>query len=96
MTSLCPDKCGSSGDMAKFKVLKYIDFVVNGQSGTEKLENYQVLISDYYKNELEMPYVPIIKNLKEGDEVTIHVEYVYDTTQDTVMPVENLISIIKK
>lgn len=84
MTSLCPDRCGSSGEMAKFKVLKYKDFVVNGKFDTEKLDNYQVLITDYYKKDLDKAYVPVIKELQQGDKVTIHVEYVYDTTKNVV------------
>lgn len=96
LTLDCPEKCGSSGNMASFQVIDYKDFVVNGQGGTEKLTSYSVLISDYYKNDLDKPYVSVIKSLKEGDEVTIHVEYVYDTTLATVATVENIISITKK
>ncbi len=95
LTSLCPDECGSSGEMAVFDVLDYDHFIVNGESGTEQLEKYQVLITDYYKNDLDEHYVDDIKALEEGDKVKIHVEYVYDTTLDVVQPVENLISIEK-
>lgn len=90
LTANCPDKCGSSGNMATFKVTEYKEFEVNGQAGNEKLTEYSVLISDYNKKDLDKPYVPFIKNLKKGDMVTIHIEYVYDTTKSTV---ENLISI---
>ncbi len=93
MTSLCPDKCGESGNVANFKVVEYKDFVVNGQGGSEKLDSYQVLASDFNKKDLDKPYVATIKNLKKGDEVTIDVEFVYDTTKTTVQTVENIISI---
>ncbi len=96
LTSLCPEECGSSGNMATFKVLDYQAFVVNGQGGTEKLDSYHLLISDYYKKELDEPYVPFINTLEPGDIVNIHLEYVYDTTQSTVRTVENLVSIKKK
>ena len=95
LTSLCPDECGSSGEMAVFEVQDYEHFIVNGESGTEQLEKYQVLITDYYKNDLDKPYVADIKALEVGDKVRIHVEYVYDTTLDVIQPVENLISVTK-
>lgn len=93
MTANCPEKCGSSGNMATFKVTNYKEFLVNGQAGNEKLTEYSVLISDYYQKDLDKPYVPVIKSLKKGEEVIIHLEFVYDTTQSTVSTVENLISI---
>ncbi len=96
LTSLCPEECGSSGNMATFKVMEYQAFVVNGQGGTEKLETYHVLISDYYKKDLEEAYVPFIKDLEVGDIVNIHLEYVYDTTQSVVRTVETIVSINKK
>ncbi|NLA24191.1 MAG: hypothetical protein GX879_04410 [Bacteroidales bacterium] len=95
LTALCPDQCGHSGNMANFKVIDYKDFVVNGEAGTEKLEDYHVLISDYYKNDLDKDYVPFIKSLNPSDEVEIHLEYVYDTSLDEIQTIENIISIIK-
>ena len=94
-TAGCPDQCGSSGNMATFKVKEYKDFIVNGQGGTEKLTKYSVLISDFYKKDLKTAYVNEIKNLKKGDEVIIHIEYVYNTTKSTVRTIENLIGITK-
>jgi methionine synthase I (cobalamin-dependent) len=71
------------------------DFIVNGQGGTEKLTKYSVLISDFYKKDLKTAYVNEIKNLKKGDEVIIHIEYVYNTTKSSVRTIENLIGITK-
>jgi hypothetical protein len=96
LTSLCPEECGHSGNMAVFTVKSYQEFVVNGQGGTEKLETYRVLISDFHKKDLNQPYVAQIKSLKPGDIVTIAVDYVYDTTKSTVQTVENILSITKK
>lgn len=93
MTTLCPDKCGNSGEIATFRVIDYKYFMVNGEGGTQKLENYQVFISDYHRNDLDMPFVSKIRNLNEGDFVTIHLEYVYDTTLQNIYTVENLISL---
>lgn len=91
----CPEKCGESGNLATFNVIDYEVFDVNGQGGTEKLSKFELLISDYNKNDLDKPYVSEIKNLKKGDDVIIHVEYVYDTTLPVVQTVVNVISISK-
>lgn len=92
-TANCPDKCGNSGNLANFKVKEYKDLVINGQAGTEKLENYAILTSDYNKKDIDKSYVDVIRNLKKGDEVTIQVEYIYDTTKSTVYTEEKLIQI---
>lgn len=94
-TSNCPDKCGASGNQASFKVKSYKDFIVNGEAGTVKLSEYSILISDYYKKDLKKPFVNEIKNLKKGDEVVIHLEYIYDTSKSAVQTVENLVKITK-
>jgi len=95
MTALCPDQCGHSGNMAKFKIIEYKELNINGLAGTEKLDTYEVLISDYHKNDLNKDYVADIKSLQVGDEVTIHIDFVYDTTKTTVETVENIINITK-
>ena len=94
-TALCPEECGQSGNMASFKVINYQDLVVNGEAGREKLEHYQVLISNFHKIDIDKSYVSDIKNLQNGDEVTIYLEYVYDTTLPTVQTVENIVRITK-
>jgi len=94
-TSSCPEKCGESGNLANFKVKAYKDFIVNGEAGTVKLSEYSILISDYYKKDLKKPFVNEIKNLKKGDEVVIHLEYIYDTSKSAVQTVENLVKITK-
>lgn len=95
-TANCPKHCGNSGNMANFKVLKYKKFEVNGESGTEKLNDYQIQISDYNKKDFNKAYVATIKKLKKGDIVTIHLEVVYDTTKDFVAPEWKIISVKKK
>ncbi|WP_088444588.1 DUF4377 domain-containing protein [Flavobacterium oreochromis] len=94
-TALCPDKCGQSGNIANFRVKEYKNLIVNGQAGTEKLKTYQILISDFNKKDINEPFTKDIKTLKKGDLVTIHVEYVYNTTLSSVKTVENIISISK-
>lgn len=94
-TARCPETCGDSGNMANFKVDAYETFVVNGESGTEKLNDFHVLISDFHKKDLQKPYVSVVKSLKKGDKVKVHVDFVYNTTKNIVEPVVDIISITK-
>lgn len=96
LTTLCPKECGNSGNYAIFNVSSYKTHIINGEAGTEKLSTYNIQISDYYKNEIKEDYVNFIKKLKPDDEVTIYVDYIYDTTKPTVKTEEKLISISKK
>lgn len=95
-TAACPRDCENSGNMATFKVLKYIKFIPNSQSGTEKLQVYSIRTSDYYKKDLTDKYVSVIKKLKKGDVVTLHIEYIYDTTKDAIYAIQKVVSITKK
>ncbi|WP_276967958.1 DUF4377 domain-containing protein [Chryseobacterium sp.] len=94
-TALCPDRCGESGNLAKFSIIDYKNHLINGKAGTEKLKEYAVLISDYYKKDLNKPYVAAIKSLNKGDIVTINLDFVYDTTQPVVKTEQKIISITK-
>lgn len=95
LTALCPKDCGNSGNYAIFNVSSYKTHIINGEAGTEKLLTYNIQISDYYKNEIKEDYVSFIKKLKPEDEVTIYIDYIYDTTKPTVKTEEKLISISK-
>jgi hypothetical protein len=96
LTTLCPKECSNSGNFAVFNISAYKTHIVNGEAGTEKLTSYNIQISDYYKNEIKEDYVNLIKKLKNGDEVTIYVDYIYDTTKSVVKTEEKIISISKK
>lgn len=49
LTSLCPDKCGDSGDLASFRILKYVAYEKPGQYGDEQQKEYQFLVQDNMK-----------------------------------------------
>jgi hypothetical protein len=50
LTSLCPDKCGHSGRMAHFAIVKYLAYEKPGEFGDEKQETFNVLIEDNMKH----------------------------------------------
>ena len=53
-TSLCPDRCGHSGKLATFSIVKYLGYEKPGEYGDPKQERFQILIGDNIKN----PKVP--------------------------------------
>lgn len=95
LTALCPKDCGNSGYMANFSVLNYRTHIVNGQAGTEKLDTYTIQLGDFYKKDFDKDYVRFIRKLKQGNEVTMHIDYIYDYTKSAVMTVEKIVSISK-
>ena len=45
LTALCPDRCGHSGSLARFRVIEYINFESFSEYG-KKQERFQFLIKD--------------------------------------------------
>ena len=94
-TALCPIDCGSSGDFATFKILKYEKLEGDGLTRKEQLKKYTIKISDYYKNSFNDPNTKFIDKLERNDKVDIEVEFIYDTTTPVVRTIEKVISIKK-
>tara|TARA_B110000093_G_C12880021_1_gene371508 strand:- start:591 stop:1049 length:459 start_codon:yes stop_codon:yes gene_type:complete len=94
-TALCPIDCGSSGDFATFKILKYEKLEGDGLTRKEQLKKYTIKISDYYKNSFNDPNTKFIYKLERNDEVDIEVVFIYDTKIPVVRTIEKVISIKK-
>jgi hypothetical protein len=50
MTSLCPDKCGQSGTIATFKIIRYVSYEKLGEYGDPKCEQFVFMVEDNMKN----------------------------------------------
>ena len=86
-TSLCPDRCGDSGQVATFTIVKYLRYEKTGQYGDPKQEKFVVLIEDTMKN----PKVPAairdaILALKPGDLVDLQWHHDYVTRNRSKFP----------
>jgi len=86
-TSLCPDDCGHSGDMANFAVLKYLAYQKPGKYGDPQQTRYQFMIQDNKKN----PKVPAelrdkVTALKNGDFVLLSWQHDYVTKNRSSFP----------
>lgn len=81
-TALCPDRCGESGKLATFAIVKYLRYEKPGQFGDPKQAQFLVLVEDNMKN----PKVPAairdaILALKPG--ALVHLQWNHDyITQD--------------
>src|SRR5262245_35717606 len=77
-TSLCPDKCGHSGDMATFRILKYLAYEKPGQYGDEQQKRYQFLVQDNMKNlKVSTEVKAAIDGLKPDDYVLLDWQHDY-------------------
>lgn len=87
LTSLCPDRCGESGKLAVFKIVKYLDYKKPGEYGDPKQEEFMVLIEDNRKR----PRVPAairdaILALKPGELVHLKWHHDYVTKDGASFP----------
>ena len=87
MTSLCPDRCGESGTLATFEIVKYMAYEKPGEYGDPKQEQFMVLIEDNRKN-LKVPAAirDAIAALKPGDLVRLQWNHDYVTQDGSKFP----------
>lgn len=83
LTSLCPDRCGHSGDMASFDIVGYVRYEKPGKYGDPKATNFMFLVQDNNKN----PKVPKelaeqVAALKDGDLVRLTWRHEYVTRKE--------------
>jgi hypothetical protein len=87
MTALCPDKCGNSGDMASFRILKYLAYEKPGQYGDEKQKQYEFLVQDNMGNvKVPADIKKTIESLKKGDYVLLDWQHDYVTKGGSKFP----------
>lgn len=73
-TALCPDRCGHSGTLATFSIVKYLDYQKPGQYGDPQAKTFSFLI-DKAKPDL-------LNGLQAGDTVQLVWRHDYVTRTD--------------
>eukprot|EP00388_Colpodella_angusta_P046660 GDKK01070150.1.p1 GENE.GDKK01070150.1~~GDKK01070150.1.p1 ORF type:complete len:144 (+),score=8.71 GDKK01070150.1:45-434(+) len=83
MTSMCPDRCNHSKDVAHFKVTQYISYEKNGQFGDDKQEiiYFGLTSQDHSSDRQDPAIIEEVRQLKKGDTVRIHYEHIYCTDE---------------
>lgn len=95
-TSACPDKCGSSGDLATFRILKYLAYEKPGQYGDKQQKEYQFLVQDNLKNlKVATEVKAVIDSLKPDDYVRLDWQHDYVTKGGSSSP-ERTVTQIKR
>ena len=87
LTSLCPDRCGESGKLAVFTIVKYLAYQKPGEYGDPKQEQFMVLIEDNMKNpKVPKPICDAVLALKPGDLVRLQWNHDYVTQEGSKFP----------
>ena len=87
LTGLCPDRCGSSGELASFEIIKYLAYKKTGEYGDAKQKDFQILIQDNMgKEKVPADILAKIRALKPGDKVKLDWNHDYVTKQGSSSP----------
>jgi len=87
LTALCPDRCGHSGKLATFEIVKYLAYEKPGEYGDPRQERFQVLVEDNLKSpKVPAPILESILALKPGDLVRLQWNHDYVTRDGSKFP----------
>lgn len=87
LTSLCPDRCGESGKLATFDIIRYLDYRKPGEYGDPKQTQFLVLIEDNMHNpKVPAPILEAVHALKPGDLVHLQWNHDYVTQEGSKFP----------
>jgi hypothetical protein len=96
LTSLCPDRCGHSGKLASFGILKYEQYEKPGEYGDPKQEEFQFLIEDNMGNRKVPDEIRTATlSLKEGEKVRLKWNHDYVTKNGASFP-ERTVVVLEK
>jgi hypothetical protein len=77
LTSLCPDQCGSSGDFATFRILKYVRYEKPGEYGDPVQTEFVFQVEDNHKKpKVSAEVKSKVAALSKGDYVLL--DWVHD------------------
>lgn len=87
LTSLCPDRCGESGSLASFTIIRYRDYKKPGEYGDPKQTTFQFLVEDNMKHaKVPAELRDKVMALKPGDVVELDWIHEYVTNDGGSYP----------
>jgi hypothetical protein len=96
LTTMCPDKCGSSGNFAHFRIIKYLAYEKPGQYGDPKGEEFVTQVDDNMgRVKLPAAQAELFKTLKPGDFVKLSWRHDYVTNANGSSPERPLTKVEK-
>lgn len=95
-TGSCPERCGSSGEYANFKITDYLHYQKLGKYGDDKQWTYLVHVTDFHRNPIGNPVLgAYINTLEAGDQVVIEWKHLYGAAAGLIAPLRPLL-LLKK
>lgn len=77
-TGRCPDRCGSSGEFANFKITDYLHHKKAGKYSEDKQKAYMIQVTDFHRKPKGDPALgAYVKTLEAGDQVVIEWKHLY-------------------
>ena len=95
-TGDCPEKCGSSGEFAIFKIVNYLKYEKPGQYGDPKQQTYRIHVTDFHRKPIDEKLGPIISKLKKGDKVMLAWRHDYLTTESGSKYADRVVTKLQK
>lgn len=87
LTSLCPDRCGHSGNVARFRILQYLYYAKPGEYGDPETSQFAFMIED---NQHRLQVSPELRDqvasLVPGDTVLLFWNHNYVTANGASYP----------
>lgn len=94
LTALCPDKCQHARDVAKFKVVRYLDYGSFGQYGDAPQDIFYVSMKEDDREDPQAPAVlAAIRGLKQGDGVELSWAHLYVTHEGLSSPQRRVLGV---
>ena len=95
-TALCPDRCGHSKEIARFKILQYLEYTKQGEYGDEKQEYFYANMNiNSEEDKQKKEFIEFIRGLKEGDKVKLNWDHIYVNNNGSRYPERPIRSISK-
>lgn len=87
LTSLCPDRCGHSGILAEFRIIKYLKYEKPGEYGDQKAALFSFMTEDNMHNQkVSDDLLHTTSSLKQDDYVLLFWNHNYVTSAGSSRP----------
>lgn len=95
LTALCPDKCTHAGQVASFKIIRYLKYEKPGKYGDPKAAVFRTMVEDQLGNaKVSAATLRALKTLQKGDRVQLDWNHDYVTRNGASFPVRTLTGLI--
>ena len=95
-TALCPDKCNHGKEIAKFKIIEYLEYLKESEYGDNKQEYFYANMNvNDVEDKQKKEFIDFIQKLKEGDKVKLDWDHIYVDNNGSKYPERPIRNICK-